>query len=47
MFISLLEPGELNGERSAVELSVRALCSNRHLTEHLPIGQGGRGLPSP
>lgn len=41
MFISLLEPGELNGERSAVELSVRALCSNRHLTGHLPIGQGG------
>ena len=41
MFISLLEPGELNGQASAVELSVRALCSNRHLTEHLPIGQGG------
>jgi type VI secretion system protein ImpG len=41
MFISLLEPGELNGQKSAVELSVRALCSNRHLTEHLPIGQGG------
>ena len=41
MFISLREPGELNGKPSAVELSVRALCSNRHLTEHLPIGQGG------
>ena len=41
MFISLLEPGELNGGKSAVELSVRALCSNRHLTEHLPVGQGG------
>jgi type VI secretion system protein ImpG len=41
MFISLLEPGELNGQRSAAELSVRALCSNRHLTEHLPVGQGG------
>jgi len=41
MFISFLEPGELNGEKPAVELSVRALCSNRHLTEHLPIGQGG------
>jgi type VI secretion system protein ImpG len=41
MFISLLEPGELNGRKSAVELSVRALCSNRHLTEHLPVGQGG------
>ncbi|MEA2838605.1 MAG: type secretion system protein ImpG [Bradyrhizobium sp.] len=41
MFISLLEPGELSGQTSAVELSVRALCSNRHLTEHLPVGQGG------
>jgi type VI secretion system protein ImpG len=41
MFISLLEPGELNGAKSAVELSVRALCSNRHLTEHLPVGQSG------
>lgn len=41
MFISLLEPGELNGKKSAIELSVRALCSNRHLTEHLPVGQGG------
>jgi type VI secretion system protein ImpG len=41
MFISLLEPGELNGAKSAIELSVRALCSNRHLTEHLPVGQSG------
>jgi type VI secretion system protein ImpG len=41
MFISLLEPGEMNGKASAIELSVRALCSNRHLTEHLPVGQGG------
>jgi type VI secretion system protein ImpG len=31
----------LNGAKSAVELSVRALCSNRHLTEHLPVGQSG------
>jgi type VI secretion system protein ImpG len=23
------------------EISVRALCSNRHLTEHLPVGKGG------
>lgn len=23
------------------ELSVRALCSNRHLPEHLPVGEGG------
>jgi type VI secretion system protein ImpG len=41
MFISLLEPGEMAGQKSVVELSVRALCSNRHLTEHLPVGQGG------
>ena len=24
-----------------LELSVRAMCSNRHLAEHLPSGQGG------
>jgi type VI secretion system protein ImpG len=41
MFLSLLEPGELNGQDSAAELSVRALCSNRHLTEHLPVGASG------
>jgi type VI secretion system protein ImpG len=41
MFIALLEPGELDGKTAAAELSVRALCSNRHLTEHLPVGQGG------
>jgi type VI secretion system protein ImpG len=41
MFLSLLEPGEMNGQTSAAELSVRALCSNRHLTEHLPVGQSG------
>ena len=26
---------------AVAELSVRALCSNRHLTEHLPVGDGG------
>ena len=26
---------------AVAELSVRALCSNRHLTEHLPVGEGG------
>ncbi|MGL3209101.1 type VI secretion system baseplate subunit TssF [Bradyrhizobium sp. BR 1433] len=41
MFLSLLEPGDPSGDGSAAELSVRALCSNRHLTEHLPVGQGG------
>ena len=41
MFLSLLEPGELSGQGSVAELSVRALCSNRHLTEHLPVGASG------
>ncbi|WP_315832419.1 type VI secretion system baseplate subunit TssF [Bradyrhizobium prioriisuperbiae] len=41
MYMSLVEPGEMSGRTSAAELSVRALCSNRHLTEHLPVGQGG------
>jgi type VI secretion system protein ImpG len=38
----LLVPGEkaLRG-RKISELSVRAVCSNRHLTEHLPVGVGG------
>jgi type VI secretion system protein ImpG len=40
MFISLVDAGE--EEQGAVaELSVTALCSNRHLTEQLPVGQGG------
>jgi type VI secretion system protein ImpG len=41
MFISLTEPAGARDENAVSELSVRALCSNRHLTEHLPIGQGG------
>jgi type VI secretion system protein ImpG len=41
MFISLSELGGADEEASIAELSVRALCSNRHLTEHLPIGVGG------
>lgn len=41
MFISLVEPAGMAGESSVAELSIRALCSNRHLTEHLPVGQGG------
>jgi type VI secretion system protein ImpG len=41
MFISFVEPSEIDGQGAAVELSTRALCSNRHLTEHLPIGAGG------
>ena len=41
MFISLGEPAGIDDEGTVAELSVRALCSNRHLTEHLPVGEGG------
>jgi type VI secretion system protein ImpG len=41
MFISLSELGGVDDQEAIAELSVRALCSNRHLTEHLPIGAGG------
>jgi type VI secretion system protein ImpG len=41
MFISLGEPAGVDDEGTVAELSVRALCSNRHLTEHLPVGEGG------
>ncbi len=41
MFISLSELGGTADHEAIAELSVRALCSNRHLTEHLPIGTGG------
>jgi len=41
MFISLVERSGIDGIGAVAELSVRALCSNRHLPEHLPVGQGG------
>ncbi len=41
MFISFVEPSGIDGQGAVAELSVRALCSNRHLPEHLPVGQGG------
>lgn len=41
MFISLSALGGTDDDAAVAELSVRALCSNRHLTEHLPIGTGG------
>lgn len=40
MFISVTEPAGTS-EHGASEISIRALCSNRHLTEQLPIGEGG------
>lgn len=41
IFLSLVEPADLDEENGVMELSVRALCSNRHLTEQLPVGEGG------
>ena len=41
MFVSFVEPSGIDGAGAVAELSVRALCSNRHLPEHLPVGQGG------
>jgi type VI secretion system protein ImpG len=41
MFISLSALGGTDDDTAIAELSARALCSNRHLTEHLPIGAGG------
>ncbi len=41
MFISLSALGGEDDDAAIAELSVRALCSNRHLTEHLPTGIGG------
>jgi type VI secretion system protein ImpG len=41
MFVSLSEFGGGDDDAAIAELSIRALCSNRHLTEHLPIGAGG------
>jgi type VI secretion system protein ImpG len=41
VFLSLTEPTAIGEEGSVAELSVRALCSNRHLPEQLPVGRGG------
>jgi type VI secretion system protein ImpG len=41
MFISLSDLGGTDDADAIAELSVRALCSNRHLTEQLPVGAGG------
>src|SRR5262249_26787955 len=42
MFISLSALGRDDDDDAGMaELSVRALCSNRHLTEHLPVGTSG------
>ena len=41
MFVMLTNHRDRDDGLHIGELSVRALCSNRHLTEHLPVGQGG------
>lgn len=41
MFITIAPNPTALRDRVIAELSVRAICSNRHLTEHLPVGQGG------
>jgi type VI secretion system protein ImpG len=42
MFLSLGESDRNSGEAERVaELSVEALCTNRHLADHLPVGEGG------
>jgi len=41
LFLSLFEPGGLEDADRVKELSVRALVTNRHLTEQLPVGEGG------
>jgi type VI secretion system protein ImpG len=47
LFISLSETPGLGLIDQVTELSVRALCSNRHLTEHLPVGGGGADFRLP
>ena len=41
VFVSVTPPSAGQDEGGMLELSVRAMCSNRHLAEHLPVGQGG------
>ena len=40
IFLSLGDQSGLDDDHGVAELSVRALCSNRHLTESLPSGDG-------
>ena len=45
-FISLKEPPEEEGQERVRSLNVRALVTNRHLTDKLPVGQGKRDFVS-
>ena len=41
MFLSLGQPADAEDAQRVTEVSLRALCTNRHLAERLPVGQGG------
>jgi type VI secretion system protein ImpG len=41
VFLSLGERSDPDEVRRVAELSIDALCTNRHLPEHLPVGEGG------
>jgi type VI secretion system protein ImpG len=41
LFISLIDPHQSSPADRIAELSVRAICSNRHNPEHLPSGPNG------
>lgn len=41
LYLSLRETAGIDDTERARELSVRALVSNRHLPEHLPVGEAG------
>src|SRR5271165_2155157 len=41
VFLSLGERSDPNEVQRVAELSVQALCTNRHLAQHLPVGESG------
>ncbi len=41
VFLSLAERSDPNEVQRVAELSVEALCTNRHLAQHLPVGESG------
>lgn len=41
MFLSLGQRSDPDDAQRVAELSLRALCTNRHLADRLPVGQGG------
>jgi len=41
IYLQLTEPSDLDDRERVRELSVKALVSNRHLTEQLPVGEAG------